>query len=654
MPSVGTSSTPYGENSTSRYNGSWKFPNPFFDIASEYIPNDIHTILEWAEYIYMIFGTWRSASRRVVRYFLTELQLEGESDEERSDYLDFLNDDMHILTELAQIGDDYMVYGNVFVSIYFPFERFLICRDCKTQYHHEAIDYKFDGANVQFKGKCPGCGHDGVFAHEDRRSPRREDVKLIRWNPKQISLKAHPVSGAMEYYWNIPQDLVNNLKKGDKFYLNSTPWSIIKCLENANTSGNYMFKFTKDSIYHFKESSLAGLPIVGWGIPPIIPNFKLAYYIQVLRRYDEAIAFDYIVPFRVIYPETSSSGEDPLKLHAMDQFVGRMQGMIKKHRNDPTNVQVAPYKIGYQMLGGEGKMLAPKEQISQALDELLNAMGYPAELYRGSLSIQAFPVALRLFEKTWGSMVDGYNDLISWILKRISRHFMWGDITGSLRSVTLADDLERKALALQAAAGMDISKGTAYKPFGIDFMDEQGRVVEEQKAVQELQQKAMEDSQGQQGLDGGSEGGGGGGEVGATPGDVHEQAKQLAQQLLFNTPETLRRGELIKVKNSNPTLHALVTQEMDNIRQEMSRQGQAVMMQEAKQDMQGAGGGMVAQAASHVMNNNDPMMFYSLISDAVLSYTEKDLQKLAMAIKRNEPGAKDAFSYIYGKIRGWR
>ena len=654
MPPQTTTSSPYRNSGSGRNNGSWKFPNPFFDIASEYIPNDIHTILEWAEYIYMTFGTWRSASRRVVRYFLTEIVLEGESDEEREDYKKFLDDDLHLLTELAQIGDDFLVYGNVFVSVYFPFERFLICPECHTQYHSQAIPYTFNATDITMRAECVKCAYKGPFNHEDRRSPSQEGVKLIRWNPKQIKLEIHPVSGDTEYYWDMPSDFVNKLREGDEFHLRSTPWSIIECIrqKDGSTDGR-LFKFSKDSLYHMKETNLAGLPILGWGIPPIIPNFKLAYYIQVLRRYDEAIAFDFIVPFRVIYPETSSSGEDPLKLHATDQFVSRMQDMIRRHRQDPTSVQVAPYKVGYQMLGGEGNQLTPKDQIAQAIDELLNALGYPAELYRGSLNIQAFPVALRLFEKTWGSMVDGFNDLIRWILSRVSRHFMWGEITGSLRSVTLADDLERKALALQAAAGMDISKGTAYQPFGIDFMDEQSRVVEEQKAIQQLQQEAMEDSQAQQGLEGGDAGGGGGpGGVGATPGDINEQAKQLAQQLLFQTPETLRRGELIKIKQSNPTLHALVIQEMDSVRQEMGRQGGAAMMEQAKTDMQGAGGGMVTQGSS-LDTLGDPMYMFSLMSDAILSYNRDDMMKIAMDVKKKIPGAKKAFRFIYGKMRGW-
>jgi hypothetical protein len=627
--------------------GAGKFPNPFFDIASEYVPRNLNQIFEWAEYIYMTYGTYRSAARKVVRYFLTELVLDGESETEREQYKDFLDNKLHMLTQLASIGDDYLCYGNVFVSIYFPFDRFLICRGCSTYYHIDTIPYKWDFKHMEFNGKCPKCGWEGAYDHEDVRSMDRDRVRLIRWNPKRIRLRVHDISGEIEYYYEPDPRFVRKLEEGNRFYLNDTPWAIIECCARCDATDQPLFHFTSDQIYHMREATLAGLPIKGWAIPPILPNFKLAYYIQLLRRYDEAIAMDYIVPFRILYPEQSAPGgmnTDPLMTLSMDTFVAQMKGMVAAKRQNLTDVQIAPFKIGYEMLGGEASTLAPKDNIAQALDELLNAVGFPAELYKGSLSIQAFPVALRLFEKTWGSLVEGYNDLIDWTLTKIARYFGWGALSGALRSVTLADDIERKALALQAAAGMDISKGTAYKPLGIDYLEEQEKVVEEQKEIQQLQQEAIEEQEATQ--LGGAAGGqsGPGGQPGATPGDVHAQAKELAYSLVTQTPETMRRGELIKIKHSNPTLHALVIQEMDTLRSELARQGQAMMLQQMKT---GEDAGVHVQGAGLLPS---PMALGLLISSQVMDYTRGDLRKLAADI--GIPGVRAAFRFIRNKLRG--
>ena len=467
-------------NQGNNRSGAGKYPNPFIDVASEYIPRDMETIFSWCEYLMLSMPPFRTVSQRVVRYFLTELVLEGTDDGEKAKYEDFLDNQLHLMQQLAEIGDDYACYGNAFISIYFPFDRFLTCPKCHTDYYIGVTDYKFHRKTGTFTAFCAKCNEQDIeMERSDRRSPDTSRVKLVRWNPKDIRLRVHPISKKIEYFMRLDPVFVAKVLEGENFYLNDTPWAIVDaCLKSDKARKEYLFKFREDSIYHMRCSTLAGLPVKGWAIPPLLQNFKLAFYVQLLRRYDEAIALDYIMPFRVLFPKnTSPQGQDALQSLSMSSFMGHMQTMVQAKRKNLTDIQVSPFEIGYQMLGGEAKALAPKDNIALAMDELLNSMGFPAELYKGTLSIQAFPVALRLFEKQWGHLVDGYEDFINWMLKRIGRHFMWNDIKGSLRSVTLADDVERKALSLQAAAGQDISKSTAYRPLGIDYLEEQKRVT---------------------------------------------------------------------------------------------------------------------------------------------------------------------------------
>jgi len=531
------------------------------------------------EFIMTTMAPFRAVTSRVVRYFLTEIVVEGEEDDDREQYEDFINKKIKLLDTLGEIGEDLQVYGNVYLSLFLPFDRLLVCPDCLTEYHCEALDYTFKkGA---FQGFCPKCGKPVTFTPVDRRSPDVDRVRVIRWNPKRIKVRVHPISGKTEYYLEMDPQLCAKIKEGNHFFLNDTPWSMV---ETALRPSDNLFKFKEGSLFHLRTGSLAGLPIKGLGIPPMLSNFKLAYYIQLLRRYDEAITLDYVVPFRVLYPQAQTTGQDALSLMNMGTFVGQMQHMVENHRKQVTDVQVAPFPIGYQMLGGEAKSLSPKDSIQMALDELFTAMGYPAELYKGSLSLQAAPVAMRLFEKEWAHLVTGYNNIIEWVVSLVGRYFRWSEkIEAHLRPVTLADDMERKALLVQAAAGQDISKQTAYRPFGIDYMDEQERLVQEQSEIQKLQQKAMEQASAQQ-LDGsGGENAGPNAVVGATPGDLTSQAQALAQQLLTQVPESMRRGELIKIKHSNPTLHALVIQSMDEMRNQAASQGQAMVLQQMGQ-----------------------------------------------------------------------
>ena len=555
--------------------GAEKYPNPFFDIASEYVPSDINQIFELSEFLMTTMAPFKAVTGRVVRYFLTEVVIEGEEDADREKYEDFVNNTLRLIDVLGEIGDDLICYGNVFLSLFLPFDRMLSCPDCGTEYHCDAIPYEFKKG--EFRGRCPKCGKDVTFGHSDRRSADVSRVRLVRWNPKRMKLRVHPISGETEYYMELDPQLCRKIKEGNPFYLNDTPWSMV---EAALREKDNIFKFKKGALFHLKSGSLAGLPIHGWGVPPMLPNFKLAYYIQLLRRYDEAITLDYVVPFRVLYPQASSTGQDALSLMNMGTFVSQMQHMVENHRRQITDVQVAPFAIGYQMLGGEAKQLSPKDSIQMALDELFTAMGYPAELYKGTLSLQAAPVALRLFEKEWGNLVSGYNNVIDWVITLVGRYFRWSDkVEAHLRPVTMADDMERKAIIMQAAAGQDVSKQTAYRALGIDYMDEQRRIVTEQQEIQRLQRKAMEEASSQQ-LDGsGGEGAGPNAVTGATPGDVWEQAGEIAHSLLTQTPETQRRSQLIAIKHSNPTLHAMVLQRMEELRTQAEGQGRAMLQQ---------------------------------------------------------------------------
>lgn len=575
------------------------FPDPYADISSFYMPTSIKDAFDLTENLTMTMPPFRAVIQRVVRYFLTSLELHGASDTNRQKYEDFFNDQLHIIQQLGEIGEDVAIYGNAFVSIYLPFKRMLTCPNCGLCLSAEEVNYDFVPRTMEFKGHCHKCGQDVVFKRDDRRSTDQSKIKIIRWNPKRIDLRVHPVSGKTEYFYRLDEHLTNHITSGlksDHFYINESSWEFIEAACINNGGSEHKFQFKDGSLYHFKMTTPAGVEMRGWGMPPLLSLYKLAYYAQMMRRYDEAIAMDFIVPFRVLYPQGSpnSDGQDPLTLNSMRSFVAAMQQMVARKRKNLTDVQIAPYPIGYQMLGGEGKSMTPNDVMKSVQNDILNALGYPVDLYQGTLQLQAAPVALRVFERHWQFLVDGFNDLINWMMKIIARHLNWDSITGKLASVTLADDVERKALLLQSAAGQDISKTTAYKVFGIDFIKEQKRIAQEQMEIQAIQQRAMAASQATQmnagyneSPDAGDPDEGmpatGAAQIGATPADIYEQAGQIASNLLFKVPQSQVRGELIRIKQTNPTLHAQVKQRMEDMRSQLRSQGQSVMMEQARQ-----------------------------------------------------------------------
>lgn len=569
-------------------------PDIFDDVLGALLPTNIYDAFTISEYMMATTPPFASVTNRVVRYFLTSVSITGASGANKDKYEKFIKRQIHLLDRLGEVGNDLLVYGNSFVSVYLPFERRLTCPKCGTWYNARRIDYRFEPRTMSFSGKCYKCGERVTFNRSDHPSPDQSRINIRRWNPKRIELRVHPISGKTEYYYRLDEDkLVSHVTSGnpiDRFYIDESPWDFIEACCTRVGQTTPLFKFKDESLLHIKVPALAGIEMYGWGMPPLLPYLKLAYYVQLMRRYDEAIAMDFIVPFRVISPSpvSNSDGQDALTLASMRGFVAAMQAMVERKRKNLTDVQVAPYPINYQMLGGEGKQLAPKENLQQAMTDLINALGYPEDMYTGKLTLQTAPVAIRVFEKQYQFMVDGFNDMVDWVLNKVSRHLHWDEITGTLQTTTLADDLERKSLILQAAAAGDISKGTAYRSVAdIDFMDEQKKIVTEQSQIQNIQQRAMAAQQAQQ-LNGGPQdddadaAGVPGGSVGATPGDVRAQAEAYAQQLL-SMPDSQRRGMLIKIKQSNPTLHDQVIGIMNDIRSQARSQGGAMMLQQMQQ-----------------------------------------------------------------------
>ena len=585
---MATQNTPnFGAGSAYPY-GANLYPNPFCDIASMYFPDNIQEAFGFTEHLMLTMAPFMAVVNRVVSYFLTDIDIDAPSDDVSDKYRDMLEDKLHILDKLQTIGRDYFAYGNSFVSMYFPFTRFLVCPRCGLWYHSETLRYEFGSEDASFTCRCPKCGFKGKFTPRDMPDVGNSDgVKMIRWNPKRMHIKVHPISGNTVYEYDLEPDFVKKVREGSRFYVDSSPMGVLEtCVAGkANNDARCKFRLNENAIHHMREAALAGLDIKGWGIPPLLPYFKLAYYIQLLRRYDEAIALDFIAPFRILYPQFQGpQGQDALTTISMRSFIAAMNGMVERKRRNITTYEVAPFPVGYQMVGGEAKQLAPKDSIQEAITELLNAMGFPQDLFSGSLTLQAAPVALRLFERQFNVLVDNFNIILQWISDRISVNFKWatpGSVKVRLSPITLADDLERKSMQMQAAAGMDVSKQTAYKAYGLDYLDEQRRILSEQTEIQRMQvEQQMENQQEQE--NGSGDQPPPGGDMSATPGDVREQAAALAHQLLTQVPPTQVRGQLIKIKNSNPTLHALVKQFMAEERQSAASQGQSMILEQQR------------------------------------------------------------------------
>ena len=616
-----------------------RFPDPFCDIASLSMPESIQAALRWCEFIMNCNGLYRQAIDRVVSYFLTDVQVNenGKNElgnEEKEKYLEFFENTLGIKNVLHSVALDYLTYGNSFTSVLVPFKRYLSCKKCGLEmpltqiYNKPACAFKWQ--EYQFHATCPQCQYSGVWTHIDRRTGDASDLKIKRWSPHDMELIWDPYTDEVRHVWRIPEEYRALIRQGHLHHLERASWEVIQAVKD-----NQNLMFDKDVIFHLKEDALSGLRNRGWGISRILANFRQAWYVQILMRYNEAVALDYVIPFRVITPAPrggDSASSDPVHTINLSNFTGRVQSMLRARRLDPARWNVLPFPVNYQALGGDASQLAPKDLLDQGFDTLLKCIGMPVELFNGSLTLQAAPAALRLFEANWGHLPHNLNRFLNHVASSVAKIKSWEPASVTLMRVTHADDLNRQMAKLQLMMGQQISKTTGLKSVGLDYDEETKRMLEEEKIYAEEQTKMQREMEQSQQMDALSQSAGpavgGMGASGAsatgmpqqggapapagvpagpppnpvdqfimqrqntpniprTPEELQSQAQMLAQQLL-SLPESVKDSQLIKLKKTDPTMHALVKSVIEDIRQDAQVQGGAQLL--AQQYGQPAGG----------------------------------------------------------------
>lgn len=267
-------------------------------------------------------------------------------------------------------------------------------------------------------------------------------------------------------------------------------------------------------------------------------------------------------------------------------------------------MHVFPFPLQYQELGGNGKALAPVELIRYANDQMLEDFGFPAELHHMSLQAGEVPTAIRMFQANFIQLQHLLSKLVQWVVTDVLNFMGRPNIKVKLAAPTMADDLERRHVMLQLAAGGEVSRQLAYRLFGVDDATEEiRRRTKEDLEIQRMQAKEQADFEREQTIGSGdqvlqsmvqaqqeamaaqqAQAGGGapaapaapaGGGGGVTPDKMLADADQLAQQWLQmqGQDDAAKNKSMEEVRNTNPTLYAVAKQRMEEIRAQGASEG---------------------------------------------------------------------------------
>lgn len=632
FPGIGPTLSPAGGNAygvtpfvaTGAYGGAGTnkpILSPWQDYSTATVPDSHDLVLWWAQYLWLMDGNYRSAMERVAAHFMTIIEFPDLEPDEESAWRDFFNEEMDYRNDLLACCHDYLAFGNLFVSVYLPFRRFVVCQKCSLDQPISEVEYNLDFTDRDpylvwnRVRRCPKCGNSEPYIIHDRRDNDLSKVKLNRYNPMEMEIAQNRYSLKKDIFWNIPEDDRRDINNKARIHIDDTP---IEVLQAVAVSGK--LKFNPDLMLHVSENCISGVRTRGWGIPRTIATWRTGWMQQMSNKMDQAIIADYTLGMRMISPAPSAGGTDPMQVKGLQDFVANLEGIISQHRLNPASYHAVPYAMNYQFLGGEGKDLMPPDKLKFRQQEYLNQIGVPLEYHQMSLSTQSAPNALRLFEAYWQQIPAFYNNVLNWVGDILSKTYNLDSTKIQMQKTTVVDDANYKALLLQLMGGNQLSAQTALEPLGIDAHTEVRKVMKHQDYVERVQAEfdekaekrqemaafkknmqqpdaaqAMQQQQGQPGQappagapmggipQGGMPGAGGGPPQSLQ--EISDQAMQIAQTLV-TLPEYDRKQQLKQLREGNKQLHALVTQDLEELRSQASSQGKNMIL-----SPQGAGQG---------------------------------------------------------------
>jgi hypothetical protein len=475
-----------------------RYPNQFFDLAQQYMPPTIKELFRWCTFYYYNSPLINAAITKISRYPITDLVFEDEKESIRATWEKILTKELRLKDRLMEVNLDYHAYGNAFVSIHLPFTRFLKCRSCGHSAPIQQWKWQFNHGNAyDFSGTCTKCGTSGITDVRDVPYKDRKAIRILRWNPENIYIKYNEYTGRRIYMYTVPYKLKTMIQRGDKDILEDIPLVVIEALKQRR-----MIRFNDDNFRHLRRPTLAEQD-QGWGKPLILSVLKDMYYLYTLRRAQEAIAMEHIVPFDIIYPMPNAQ-QDPYIHTDLANWRVQIETIIKKHRRDPNYKGVIPIPVGFGRIGGDGKAMMLTPELNYLNQTIVGGMGLPQEFLFGGLNYTGSSISLRTLENDFIQNRSQLQDLVLWIKDKIRIWLNYPDIENiDFADFRMADDIQRNQQIIGLNAQLKVSDQTMLTELGYNWEQEQKKMIEEahfQNFVNDIRAKASAKTQGEAGV----------------------------------------------------------------------------------------------------------------------------------------------------------
>lgn len=484
-----TSARFMGEKAPSGRGNTLRYPSPWWDLAHMRLPTTVKHLFQWCRYHAVVNPLVASVVRKMAAYPVTDIVIDAEDsvgfDKHIKRWEDFLFRVANIPSFQVECGLDKYTYGNCLVSIFYPFHKYLTCKNCKKKTRIQRLSYKTDWffKNFEYHLRCSSCRHEGEASVTDEYYRSYRDIRLIRWNPADISIDHNPITLHSQYFYTPTPKLVMKVKKGDQSYLETLPHHLILAIKTKKP-----FRLVSENVFHFKAASPSmGEGDGGWGYPPILPALKDSFYLQQMKKANEAVLAEHMVPLDILFPASTDATSNPFTTINLSSWKSRIETEISKWRNDPNYKPIMPLPLGHQRIGGNGRALMLTQEIRVWSEHILAGMNVPTEFVFGGLSYSGSSVSLRMLENQFiTDRVQLEYFLQHFLIPHVAAFMRWPEIDIHMKQFKMADDMQARQLLMSLNQMKKISDKTLLSEFDRDSVAERNIITQELRASRDM------------------------------------------------------------------------------------------------------------------------------------------------------------------------
>lgn len=319
--------------------------------------------------------------------------------------------------------------------------------------------------------------------------PRYEWNSVFKLDPSKVTIDFNAANGKRTYKWDPPDHLkkICKAKKPEDQY-NAIPLIIREAIEKGKS-----IELDGKHLYHFSRPGDSVSSDGVWGTPLILAVFKLLEYRNILRKAQEALAREHIVPLRIFYLKES---QNATPMSNYDGATEALKREIAKQVMDPNYKIISPLPVEVATVGGQGRSLLLTPEIEQVQNEILCGLGVPREFIFGGVSYSGTSLSLKILENQFQPYRLMMKDFVEqFLVKRLAeKNGEWKTeaddenlVTVKFADMKFQDDIQHKQLIVQLNGAGKVSNEMLYQVFGLSAEKEKATLKMEALEASEVQ-----------------------------------------------------------------------------------------------------------------------------------------------------------------------